>query len=387
MIPYGRQSIDSNDIDAVIYALKSDWLTQGPAVPAFEKKLTEICQVSHGVAFNSATSALYCAYAAVGVGPGKRLWTSPITFVATSNMALALGAEVEFVDVDLNTFNICPEAMNEKLESAKSEGMLPDVVVPVHMAGRSCDMKSIWELSREFGFRVVEDASHAIGGMYEGEPVGCCRYSDIVVFSFHPVKIITTGEGGAALTNDPDLALSMRRTRAHGITKNSEEMCDASHGEWYYQQIAMGFNFRMTDIQAALGMAQLSKLSGFISRRRKIAIHYRQSLNSLPIVLPPEDDSSISSWHLFIIGMDMPDPTAIRKKLFDYLRENQILVQVHYIPVHTQPYYINLGFHDGQFPRAMKYYQRSLSLPIYPDLQQNEQEKVINHLNAFFKCQ
>ena len=374
MIPYGRQDITQADIDAVMAVLRSDFLTQGPQVPAFEQALAEHVDVAEVVAVNSATSALHIACLALGLGPGKRLWTSPNTFVASANCALYCGATVDFVDIDPATWNMSPVRLEEKLELAARSGTLPDIVVPVHFAGESCDMARIAELGRRYGFRIIEDASHAIGASYRGGAVGNCRYSDATVFSFHPVKIITTGEGGAVCTVDPALAARLRRLRSHGITRDAAEMEGGSDGPWYYQQVELGFNYRMTDIQAALGVSQLERLPAYVTRRHALAEGYRAALCELPLAFQQCDPQSRSALHLFPITLSEPR----RRQVFEALRARDVGVNVHYIPVHRQPYYQHLGFSAGQFPVAEQYYATAISLPLFPTMTEAMQQQVIN---------
>lgn len=378
MIPYGRQSIDQADVDAVVEVLKSDFLTQGPAVPRFEKTVSDYCGAGHAVAVNSATSAIHIACLALGLGPGDILWTSPITFVASANCALYCGAEVDFVDIDPRTGNMSVEALARKLITAERSGRLPKVVVPVHFAGQSCDMVAIAKLAQKYGFKVIEDASHAIGGKYLGQPVGSCRYSDIAVFSFHPVKIITTGEGGMALTNDSSLAEKMILLRSHGITRDADRMVQEPDGPWYYQQIALGFNFRLSDLQAALGDSQFQRLFLFHSRRQELAARYDDLLALLPLIRPQQHADTHSAWHLYVIRLSAATRLAVYKRL----KARGIHAQVHYIPVHTQPWYRNFGFKAGDFPAAEDFYASVLSLPIYYGLSNADQDHVVNALKS-----
>lgn len=376
MIPYGRQSIDEEDVQAVVEVLHSDFLTQGPMVPAFEGAVAEYCGSLYAVAVNSATSALHIACLALGVGKGDIVWTSPITFVASANCALYCGASVDFVDIDPATYNMSVDALRDKLEKAEKEGRLPKVVIPVHFAGQSCVMREIRALADHYGFRIIEDAAHAIGGKYLGEPVGCCRYSDITVFSFHPVKIITTGEGGMALTNDKRLARRMQLLRSHGVTRDADEMTHSPEGQWYYQQVDLGFNYRMTDIQAAIGVSQMRRLDDFVIRRHQIADEYKRALEELPLILPVQLPDCYSSYHLYPIRVHQSE----RGRVFNTLRENGVGVNVHYIPVYRQPHYVQLGFKPGLCPEAEHYYAEAISLPMCPILSEAQQWKVIESL-------
>ncbi len=380
MIPYGRQDIDQSDIDAVIEVLKSDFLTQGPKVPLFEKTLADYCQVKHAVAVNSATSALHIACLALGLTEGDWLWTTPNTFVASANCGLYCGAQVDFVDIDPQTYNLSVEALQTKLEIAEREGRLPKIVIPVHFAGQSCDMKAIQQLAIQYGFKIIEDASHAIGGRYLNKPIGNCAFSDITVFSFHPVKIITTAEGGMAVTNDLSVAKKMERLRSHGITRDTECMSSESHGPWYYQQIELGFNYRMTDMQAALGCSQMQKLDGYIQQRQRLCKQYNELLNDLPVMLPVQYADSYSALHLYPIQINDNAKKLQRKSIFNQLRKAGIGVNVHYIPVHLQPFYQQLGFKENDFPNALEYYQRALSLPMYSTLSDKQQLEVVSAL-------
>ncbi len=379
MIPYGKQSISQTDIDAVVDTLKSDWLTQGPRVEQFETSLCDYTGSAHAVAVNSATSALHIACLALGLGEGDILWTSPNTFVASANCALYCGAEVDFVDIDPVTYNMCTTALTQKLEDAEKQGRLPKIVVPVHFSGQSCDMQAIHKLSQQYGFHIIEDASHAIGAKYRDETVGNCRYSDITVFSFHPVKIVTTGEGGAALTNNAALAQTMQQLRSHGITRDTNQFTQAADGDWYYQQISLGFNYRITDLQCALGFSQMQRLDDFIRQRHRIADIYDAQLSELDVITPQRDAESYSSLHLYVIRLSKPDALK-RRQVYDDMRQAGIGVNVHYIPVHTQPWYQAMGFCPGDFPEAETYYAGCLSLPMFPDLREQEQLAVINTL-------
>lgn len=382
MIPYGRQSIDAADIDAVVEVLKSDFLTQGPAVPRFERALASYCGAAHGVAVANGTAALHVACMALDLGPGDILWTSPITFVASANCALYCGAEVDFVDIDSKTSNISVDRLAEKLERAEREGRLPKIVVPVHLAGQSADMRAIGDLARRYGFKVIEDASHAVGATYDDAPIGNCRYSDIAVFSFHPVKIITTGEGGMMMSNDSQLAARMAMLRTHGITRDAARMRSPSEGAWYYEQVALGYNYRMTDIQAALGYSQLQRIDALVARRRHLAARYDQAFEGLPLTRPSQLPESQSSWHLYVIRVD----PAIRNSTFERLRKAGIGVNLHYIPVPRQPYYQDLGFNAEDWPEAERYYAEAITLPLYPDLQEKQQDEVIAAVGHVLGC-
>jgi UDP-4-amino-4,6-dideoxy-N-acetyl-beta-L-altrosamine transaminase len=377
MIPYGRQAISEADIEAVVSVLRSDFLTQGPKVPAFEQAIAAYCGARHGVAVNSATSALHIACLALGVGPGDLVWTSPITFVASANCALYCGADVDFVDIDPRTWNMSVERLEEKLERARRDGRLPKVVIPVHLCGRPCDMKTIHALGERYGFRIIEDASHAIGGKYLGEPIGSCRYSDITVFSFHPVKIITTAEGGMAMTNDDALAKQMSLLRSHGITRDRNEMTREPDGPWYYEQIALGFNYRMTELQAALGISQMARLDEFVSKRHEIAKRYTNLLKGLPLQCPEEDTDGCSGMHLYVVRVDVKKAGRTHRQIFEGLREAGIGVNLHYMPVYLQPHYQDRGFLPGRCSEAEKYYSEAISLPMYPDLTKPQQDCVV----------
>jgi len=382
MIPYGRQDISETDIQAVVDVLRSDFLTQGPAVPAFEKAVADYCGAGHAVTVNSATSALHIACLALGVGKGDIVWTSPITFVASANCALYCGADVDFVDIDPRTYNLSTERLAEKLAQAEKSGRLPKVVIPVHLCGQPCDMAGIHALSQRYGFKIIEDASHAIGGKYKGEPIGNCRYSDITVFSFHPVKIITTGEGGMALTNNENLAKRMQLLRSHGITRNEADMTHAPEGPWYYQQIELGFNYRMTDIQAALGLSQMRRLDEFVAKRHAIAKRYEQLLADLPVITPWQNADSYSGLHLYVIRLRLAEIGKTHRQVFEALRAAGIGVNLHYIPVYRQPYYEDMGFKAGYCPEAERYYAEAISLPMYPNLTEAQQDKVIESLRV-----
>ncbi len=385
MIPYGKQEISQQDIEAVIDVLKSDFLTQGPKVPAFEQKLIEHTGANYALAVNSATSALHIACLALGLGQNDWLWTSPITFVASANCGLYCGAQVDFVDIDPKTYNICPKKLAEKLAQAKSKNRLPKIIIPVHLCGQPCDMEAIYELSKEYGFKIIEDASHAIGGKYHNSPIGNCEFSDITIFSFHPVKIITTAEGGAALTNDPKLAERMALFRSHGITRNPSEMEGETHGDWYYQQIELGFNYRMTELQAALGISQIQRLNEFVESRHKLSFQYNTLLADLPITLPYQLENTYSGLHLYVIKLQLDKISLSHKEVFDQLREQGIGVNLHYIPVHTQPYYKKLGFKLGDFPNSENYYKEAISLPIFHSMSNEQQLKIVNCLKQIIK--
>lgn len=374
MIPYGRQNISTEDADFVLEILKSNWLTQGPIVEQFEQAVAKYVNAKYAVSTCNATAALHLACLALDLGPEDILWTSPNTFLASANCALYCGAEVDFVDIDPKTYNLCPAALEEKLLDAEKRGKLPKVIVVVHFAGQSCEMEKIYYLVKKYGCKVIEDASHAIGGSYQNNKIGACTYSDIAVFSFHPVKIITTGEGGMALTNQADLFQKMQVLRSHGMTRNSLNMDKDSEGDWYYQQIDLGFNYRLTDIQSALGLTQLKRISEFIERRRYLANRYHQLLKDLPITLPLHHQLNESSWHLYVIQVEN------RKKIFDMLRQNKIGVNVHYIPVHTQPYYQKRGFKAGDFPNAEYYYSCAITLPLYYNLSEKKQNYIVEKL-------
>lgn len=380
MIPYGKQQITQYDIDAVVDVLRSDFLTQGPQVPAFEASLMSATGAEFAFAVNSATSALHIACLALGLGKGDVLWTSPITFVASANCGLYCGASVDFVDIDPATYNLCPIALEEKLKLAKLNGSLPKVVVAVHLCGQPCDVKAIHALSVEYGFKLIEDASHAIGGRYLNQPIGACEYSDITVFSFHPVKIVTTAEGGAALTNDKALADKMVLYRSHGITRDEALMESVSHGGWYYEQVDLGFNYRMTELQAALGVSQMTRLSEFVTARHQLAERYYEKLVDLPITLPYQLPSTYSGLHLFVIRLHLDKISKTHKEVFDALRANGIGVNVHYIPVHLQPFYQRMGFKNGDFPNAESYYINAISLPMFHAMTYEQQDEVIHVL-------
>lgn len=382
-IPYARQSIDRADIEAVVDVLRSDWITQGPVIERFEAAFAAYCGAPHAVALSSGTAALHAACLALGLGPGQWLWTSPNTFVASANCGLYCGANVDFVDIDPHTGNLSSAALAAKLERAKAEGRLPRVLVPVHFGGRPCDMREIADLAARYGFRVIEDASHAAGAEYAERRVGNCAFSDITVFSFHPVKIVTTGEGGMAFTADAELARRLGRLRTHGITRDPAQMTARPEGPWYYEQIDLGYNYRMTDIQAALGTSQLERIGEFVERRRQLARRYREALRGFPLELPPADEAKCrSAWHLYVVRTA---PT-VRAAVIDALRARGIEANVHYIPVHLQPYYRKRGFKRGDFPAAERFYEGAVSLPMFPRLSDSEQDRVCAALGAALKC-
>jgi UDP-4-amino-4,6-dideoxy-N-acetyl-beta-L-altrosamine transaminase len=377
MIPYGRHEITQADIDAVVAVLQSDYLTQGPQVPRFEQIVAKHVGAQHAVAVNSATSALHLACMALGLGPGDWLWTSPITFVASANCGLYCGAQVDFVDIDPRTYNLCPEALASKLQVAQKQGRLPKVVVAVHLCGQPCNMAAISALSKEYGFKIIEDASHAIGGKYQGEYIGNCRFSDITVFSFHPVKIITTAEGGMAMTNRDELAKKMALLRSHGITRNPEEMTQEPDGPWYYQQIDLGYNYRMTELQAALGVCQMIRLDDYVSQRHALARRYDTMLTPLHLNLPWQHPDSYSSMHLYVVRLKLDKLKKTQRQVFDALRDQGVGVNLHYIPVHTQPYYEKMHFKPSDFPEAQNYYSQAISLPMYQTLTEKQQDQVV----------
>ncbi len=380
MIPYGRQSISQADIDAVVAVLQSDFLTQGPAIERFEQAMASTCQAAYGVAVSNATAALHIACLALDLGPGDLLWTSPNTFVASANCALYCGASVDFVDIDPHTLNLDVARLASKLAEAERRGCLPKIVVPVAFAGQSCDMAAVQQLAQHYGFKVIEDASHAVGASYAGRPVGCGDYADITVFSFHPVKIITTGEGGLLTTQSGELAERLRRLRSHGITRDPALMTQPSDGPWYYQQLELGYNYRMTDIQAALGLSQLTRLHAFVARRRELAARYDQLLKDLPVTLPVAQHGAESAWHLYPVRLQLERLQGDHASIFTALREAGIGVNLHYIPVHVQPYYQQRGFATGDFPEAERYYREAVSLPLYADMSDEQQNQVVQAL-------
>ena len=385
MIPYGRQSLDQADIDAVMAVLQSDWLTQGPAIERFEQAMARRCQAGHAVAVCNATAALHIACLAAGLGPGDRLWTTPNTFLASANCGRYCGAQVDFVDIDPLTWNLDAVALAAKLEKAERNGTLPKVLVAVAFSGQSCDMREIARLSERYGFTVIEDASHAVGASYAGRPVGCGEFADMTVFSFHPVKIITSAEGGMVLTNRPELAQHLQRLRSHGMTRDAEQMSEPSHGPWYYQQVELGFNYRITDLQAALGLSQLNKLEGFIARRRELAARYNRLLNGLPLTLPGLQPEAESAWHLYVVRLRLDEISLDHRQVFEGLRAAGIGVNLHYIPVHLQPYYRDLGFAPGDYPQAERYYAEAISLPMFPSLSDEQQDYVAGQLQRLLE--
>jgi len=381
-IPYGRQDINQADIDAVVAVLRSDFLTQGPAIPSFENAVADYCGAKYGVAVNSATSALHIACLALGVGKGDSVWTTPITFVASANCALYCGATVDFVDIDPSTYNLSVERLAEKLVVAEKNGKLPKVVIPVHLCGQPCDMAGIYALSQQYGFKIIEDASHAIGGKYKDEPIGNGRYSDITVFSFHPVKIITTGEGGMAVTNNVQLGNQMVRLRSHGITRDPAEMGRAPDGSWYYQQIDLGFNYRMNDLQAALGLSQMLRLDEFVAKRHELATNYEKLLENSPVTTPWQHADSYSGLHLYVIRLLQGVKFLNHSEVFEHLRTNGVGVNLHYIPVYHHAYYARMGFNPTDFPEAERYYAEAITLPMYPALTKAQQREVVVKLNT-----
>jgi UDP-4-amino-4,6-dideoxy-N-acetyl-beta-L-altrosamine transaminase len=384
-IPYGKHEITQEDIDCVVNVLRSDFITQGPVVPQFEQHVAQYCHAQYAVAMNSATSALHLACLALGLEPGDWLWTSPITFVASANCGLYCGAKIDFVDIDPQTYNLCPKALEQKLIAAEKSGRLPKVVVPVHLGGQSCDMKSIDALAQTYRFKIIEDASHAIGGKYLKKPIGHCRYSDITVFSFHPVKIITSGEGGMAVTNNKQYADKMVQLRQHGITRDPSQMTKEPDGPWYYQQTDLGFNYRLSDIHAALGLSQLKRLDQYVSNRQTLASRYNELLADLPVLLPLQQADCYSAFHLYIIRVDPQKNTSSHLKVFESLKAQGIGVNLHYIPVHLQPFYQQMDFKTGDLLKAESYYQQAITLPLYPTLSHQQQDQVIAALTKALK--
>lgn len=380
-IPYGRQDINQLDIDSVEAVLRSDFLTQGSVVPAFEKKVCEFVGVKYAVATNSATSALHIACLALSVGKNDLVWTTSITFVASANCAIYCGANVDFVDIDPRTYLMSVEKLEEKLKIAKENNCLPKVVIPVHLCGQSCEMDKIFELSKQYGFKIIEDASHAIGGKYKGSFIGNCKYSDITVFSFHPVKIITTGEGGMAVTNKHNLYAHMQRLRSHGITRDPNEMDHLPDGSWYYQQIELGYNYRLTDLQAALGLSQMNRIEEFVNRRNEIANLYNQLLSNMPFVLPWQSPDNYSSYHLYVIRVKNSAPNN-HHEIFERLRARGILVNLHYIPLYHHPFYKKMGFDKNNYPESESYYSEAISLPIYSSLTDDDVKTIVHELST-----
>lgn len=382
MIPYGRQDINEADIEAVVKVLRSDFLTQGPVVPAFEKALASYCGARYAATATSATSALHLACMALDVGVGDVVWTTPITFVATANCAVYCGATVDFVDIDPQSYNLSVERLAEKLDRAEKSGKLPKVVIPVHLCGQPCDMAGIHALGQKYGFKIIEDASHALGGRYKGEPIGNCRYSDITVFSFHPVKIITSGEGGVAMTNSVGLFGKIARLRSHGITRDASEMVSAADGPWYYEQLELGYNYRLTDLQAALGLSQMQRLDEFVAKRQSLAMRYGELLRDFPATTPWQHADSYSAMHLYVVRLRLDEIKASHREVFERLRVNGIGVNLHYIPVYHHPYYARMGFNAADFPEAERYYAEAISLPLFPGLTEEQQLEVVRLLGT-----
>ncbi len=379
-IPYGRQNITEDDIAAVVEVLRSDWLTQGPTIDRFEQAVADYCGVKYAVAVSNATAALHLACLAIGLGPGERLWTSPNTFVASANCARYCGGDVDFVDIDSQTYNLSVAELDRKLIAAEKAGILPKVILPVHFAGQSCEMEAIAALANNYGIQIIEDASHALGGSYRSQKIGSCEYSEMAIFSFHPVKMITTGEGGMIVTNRLDLYQRLKQLRSHGIIREPDQLTQTSPGPWYYEQQELGFNYRMTDFQAALGLSQIQRLNSFVERRQALAHRYREAFQALPVKLPNDFAYTQSSFHLYVIQLKLEMLKRSKSEICEILRNQGIGIQIHYIPVHTHPYYQKLGFHWGDFPIAEQYYQESLSLPLYPTLTETEQDQVIRSL-------
>ena len=382
MSPYGRQDIRQSDIDAVVSVLQSDFLTQGPQVPLFEQTVAGHVGAKHALAVNSATSALHIACMALGLGPGDWLWTTPVTFVASANCGLYCGAQVDFVDIDPCTYNLCPQALAAKLIAAEKTGKLPKVLVAVHLCGQPCDMASIHVLSLKYGFKIIEDASHAIGGKYKGEFIGNNRYGDVTVFSFHPVKIITTAEGGMAMTNSDELAHKMALLRSHGITRDVAHMTRLPDGPWYYQQIDLGYNYRMTELQAALGVSQMQRLDAFVARRHQLAQRYDQLLSALPVTTPWQHPDIYSGMHLYVVRLQLDKISKTHRQVFEELLEQGIGINLHYIPVHIQPHYQRMGHRLGDYPQAEQHYAEAISLPMFQTLSDSQQDQVVDVLSG-----
>jgi UDP-4-amino-4,6-dideoxy-N-acetyl-beta-L-altrosamine transaminase len=384
-IPYGKQDINQQDIDAVVEVLQSDYLTQGPAIARFERLVADYCGVKYAVAVASATAGLHIACLSAGLGSGDRLWTVPNTFVASANCGLYCGAEVDFVDIDPKTYNLSVSALATQLAIAAEREELPKIIIPVHFAGQSCDMSAIGKLAHQYGFQVIEDAAHGIGGRYRDRPIGCCEFSDLTVFSFHPVKIITTAEGGMVLTNRKDLYEKLIRLRSHGITRDSRFMQGETDGPWYYQQMELGYHYRITDLQAALGASQMSRLDSFVNRRHELVERYNIGLKDLPLSTPYQNPDTYPSWHLYVIRLELDRIQYTHREVFEALRSAQIGVNLHYIPVHTQPYYQNLGFKWGQFPESEQYYREAISLPLYSGLTNEKQDRIMSTLGEILQ--
>ena len=385
MIPYARQDINQADIDAIVEVLHSDFLTQGAQVPLFEKIVSNYCNSNYSVAVNSGTSALHNACLAIGLGKDDWLWTSPNSFVASANCGLYCGARIDFVDINPQTYSLSVSELEKKLVKAQRENKLPKVLIPVHFAGQSCDMKRIHSLSKEYGFKIIEDASHAIGGQYLDRPIGCCQYSDITIFSFHPVKIITTAEGGLATTNSEELAERMRLLRSHGVTRNQKLMTKDLEGAWYYQQIDLGFNYRMTELQAALGVSQMKRLDEFVAKRHSLQERYDSLLKDLPIIKPFQAENTYSALHLYPIQIVLNKVQKSREQIFNELRDSGIGVNVHYMPIHMQPYYQQFGFNEGDFPNSEDYYSQAISIPLFHSMSLVQQDEVIAKLKMIIK--
>lgn len=385
MIQYGRHNISNSDIDAVIEVLKSDSLTQGPKVPEFEKKVAAYCGATFGVAVNSATSALHIGCMALDLKQGDILWTSPITFAASANCGKMCGASVHFVDIDPQTYNMSASNLEAQLKNAKKTGTLPKIVIPVHLSGQSCDMREISRLSKIYKFKIIEDASHAFGAKYDGNLIGDCRYSDITIFSFHPVKMITSGEGGMAMSNNRELVEKMRLFCNHGISKNVSETKISSIGPWYYEQLCLGYNYRMTDIQAALGISQLKKINKFVLERKKIAMFYNENFTGLPLKIPFQDKLNLSSWHLYIIRLSGVQCSKRHSEIFKFLRHKGIGVGLHYIPIYRHKFYHTLNFNYESFPETENYYKQAISLPIYPNLSKEDAKFVVETVKEILK--